>query len=85
VSLLMAISGDERAGQAFSFHRCFMEGGTDLWRFFNYTTELCDWLAANCPGRSFVFTMDNLNIHRHPLIDNLIHAHGHRVVFHAPY
>jgi hypothetical protein len=85
VSLLMAISGDERAGQAFSFHRCFMEGGTDLWRFFNYMTELCEWLAANRPGRNFIFTMDNLNIHRHPLIDNLIHARGHRVVFRAPY
>jgi len=36
VSLLMAISGDERVGEAFSFHRCFTEGGTNLWRFFNY-------------------------------------------------
>ena len=77
----MAITGDECVGQAFSFHRCFNEGGTDQWRFFNYMTELCDWLAANHPGRSFVFTMDNLNIHSHPLIDNLIHARGHRVVF----
>ena len=31
VSLLMAISGDEQAGQSFSFHRCFTEGGTDLY------------------------------------------------------
>jgi hypothetical protein len=30
VSLLMAISGNERAGQSFSFHRCYTEGGTDL-------------------------------------------------------
>jgi len=30
VSLLMAISGDKRAGEAFSFHRCFTEGGTNL-------------------------------------------------------
>jgi len=29
--------------------------------------------------------MDNLNIHRHPAIDNLIHAQGHRVVLRAPY
>ena len=85
VSLLMAISGDERADHSFSFHRCFMEGGTDLWRFYNFMLELCNWLEANRPGRSFIFTMDNLNIHRHPAIDNLIHARGHRVVFRAPY
>ena len=30
LSLLMAISGDERVGEAFSFHRCFTEGGTNL-------------------------------------------------------
>ncbi len=27
VSLLIAISGDKRVGEAFSFHRCFTEGG----------------------------------------------------------
>jgi hypothetical protein len=42
VSLLMAISGDERVGEAFSFHRCFTEGGTNLWRFFNYMRNLMD-------------------------------------------
>jgi hypothetical protein len=62
-----------------------MEGGTDLWQFFSYLTELCDSLVANHPGRSFIFTMVNLNIHRHPVVDNLIHSRGHRVVFCAPY
>jgi hypothetical protein len=85
VSLLLAISGDEQAGQSFSFHRCFTEGGTDLYRFFNYMTELCDWLDDNRPGRSFLFTMDNLNLHRHPIVSNLIYGRGHRVVFRAPY
>ena len=36
LSLVMAISGDERAAQAFSFHRTYTEGGTDLWRFYNF-------------------------------------------------
>jgi hypothetical protein len=53
VSLLMAISGDERVGKAFSFHRCFTEGGTNLLRFFNYMRNLMDWLDINRPGRSF--------------------------------
>ena len=85
VSLLMAISGDERVGEAFSFHRCFTEGGTNLWRFFNYMQDLMDWLDINRPGRSFLFTMDNLNLHRHPVTTNLIYARGHRIVFRAPY
>ena len=32
-----------------------------------------------------VFTMDNLNSHKNPLILNLIHNSGHRFVFRAPY
>jgi len=85
VSLLMAISGDEGVGQSFSFHRCYTEGGTDLWRFFNFMLELCDWLDAHRPGRSFLFTMDNSNIHKHPVILDLIHGREHHVIFRAPY
>jgi len=85
VSLLMAISGDERVGEAFSFHRCFTEGGTNFWRFFNYMQNLMDWLDINRPGRSFLFTMDNLNLHRHLVTTNLIYARGHHIVFRAPY
>ena len=29
--------------------------------------------------------MDNLNIHKHPVVLNLINNAGHRVVFRAPY
>ncbi len=68
VNLLMAILGDERNGHSFSFHKCFTKGGMDLLRFFDFMLELCDWLAVNCPGRQFLFTMDNLNIHKHPMI-----------------
>mgnify|MGYP006203868831 CR=1 FL=1 len=85
VSLLMAILGDERVGEAFSFHRCFVEGGTDLFRFYNFLLELFDWLAEHRPERSFLLTMDNLNIHRHPAVLNLVAERGHRVVFRAPY
>ena len=47
--------------------------------------ELCDWLDAHRPGRLFLFTMDNLNIHKHPVILDLIHGRNHRVIFRAPY
>ena len=85
ISLLMAISGDERAGQAFSFHRTYTEGGTDQLRFYNYMLKLCNWLNANRNGRSFLFTMDNLNLHKHPMMINMIHSRGHHGVNRAPY
>ena len=46
-------------------------------------SESIEFLNDNYPGRSFLFTMDNLNIHKHLLI--LIEEAGHRVVFRAPY
>ena len=81
----MAISGDERVGEAFLFHRTYTEGGTNQWRFYNYMLELCDWLDVNRNGRSFLFTMNNLNLHKHPMIINMIHSCGHCVVYCAPY
>ena len=80
----MAISGDERDGH-FSFHKCYTKGGADLLRFFDFMLELCDWLAVNHPGRQFLFTMDNLNIHKPLMIIHLIYSRGHRVLFHALY
>ena len=47
--------------------------------------NLLDWLGIDRPGWSFLFTMDNLNLHKHPVTTNLIYARGHRVVFRAPY
>ena len=82
-SLLMAISGDDI--HPFSFHQIYTEGGTDLWRFYNFLRDFIDWLLVHRPGRAFLFTMDNLNIHKHPIILNLIFNSGHRVVFRALY
>ena len=82
-NLLCAVSGDDQV--PFSMHRQYSEGGTDLWRFYQFLNELIDYLATHFYGRSFLITMDNLNIHKHPIILNLIHTKGHRVVFRAPY
>ncbi len=49
---------------------------------------MCDFIvfwAENRPGQSFCFTMDYLNIHKHPVIWQKIHAAGHCIVFQAPY
>jgi hypothetical protein len=82
-NLLMCISGSEQT--PFSFHRLYSEGGTDLQRFYEFMTGCLDYLDTNFPERRFIFTMDNLNIHKHPMILHLIHIRGHRVVFRAPY
>ena len=85
VDLLMAISGANRIYQAFSFHRCYTGGNTDLWRFYNYISDLCNWLADHCLERLFLFTMDNLNLHRGPLVQDLKHSLRHSIVYRAPY
>jgi hypothetical protein len=82
-NLIMAISGD--GNNPYSFHQQYTEGGTDLWRFYSFMRDLIDDLQTRFPGRRFTFTMDNLNIHRHQLVLNLIHNAGYRVVFRAPY
>ena len=36
-------------------------------------------------GRTFTFTMDNLNTHKNPIILNMIYTAEHQYVFCAPY
>jgi hypothetical protein len=83
VSLVMAVSGDEV--EPFSYHECYMEGGTDQWRFYTFMLGFVAWLAVNRPGRSYCFTMDNLNLHKHAMIITMIMNAGHRIAFRAPY
>ena len=82
-NLIMAISGDNQ--NPISFHQQFTEGGTDLHRFYCFMEDLIEFLDNNYPNRRFLFTMDNLNLHKHPIVLNLIRDAGHRVVFRAPY
>ena len=37
------------------------------------------------PERRYCFTMDNLAAHKNAAVAALIHGHGHRLVFRAPY
>lgn len=82
-SLIMAISGS--ANDPYEFHQQFTEGGTDMYRFYCFMRDLIEDLNTNFLNKSFCFTMDNLNIHKHPVILDLIADAGHRVVFRAPY
>ena len=59
--------------------------GTTVIRYHSFIRRICIELNEHFPGRSFCFTMDNLNSHKNPLVIQEIFEHGHRVVFRAPY
>jgi len=59
--------------------------GTTIIKYYTFISRICDDLDNNYPGRSFCFTMDNLNSHKHPLVLNEILNRGHKCVFRAPY
>ena len=59
--------------------------GTTLVRFYHFIIRICDDLQQRYPERAFCFTMDNLNVHKNPLVVNEILLRGHKVVFRAPY
>lgn len=84
VNFLMAISG-ERVGVGMRWFDCWQGGGTTLHRFADFIEMILDDLDQLHPGRSFVFTMDNLNVHHNPYIQTMIYARGHAVVYRAPY
>jgi hypothetical protein len=83
INLIMGICGD--ATNLFEFHQQFTHGGTGLWRFYCYMRNFIEFLDVNCPGNLYCFTMDNLYIHKNPIITDMIESAGHRVVYRAPY
>ncbi len=83
LNLLLAICGDNVCRM--HWHKQWMEGGTTIERFYSFIYHILDDLGQNHPGRSFIFTMDNLSAHRNPLVMNRILNAGHRYVFCAPY
>jgi hypothetical protein len=80
----MSILGDDT--NPYEFHQQYTAGGTDLWRFYCFMRDLIANLGVNFgPQEKYCFTMDNLNIHKHPIIVDLIESNGHKVVYRAPY
>jgi len=75
VSLIMGISGDEQ--NPFEFSKQYSSGGNNCWQFYNYMAAFIEWLNTNRPGRACCFTMDNLNIHKSPIILDLVEDAGH--------
>ncbi len=82
-NLLLAICGDENYNQ--SWHEMWEGEGTTLFRLYSFLERITAQMAIGHPGRSFCFTMDNLNVHHNPMILQLIRDTGHQYVFQAPY
>jgi len=80
---LAAISGDNN--DPMRWLETWTGEGTTLHRFLMFVHRVCEDLSVRHPGRTFCFTMDNLNVHKNVLVIQEIMNHGYRVVFRAPY
>lgn len=83
MNFLAAISGD--GDDPMRWHVDWIGEGTTVERFLAFMEMIVGDLADRYPGRSFCFTMDNLNVHKNPAVVNAILNNGHRFVFRAPY
>jgi hypothetical protein len=52
---------------------------------YTFIESIIDQLAINLPGRSFCFTIDNLNIHPSPVLLHMIASWDHRYLFRISY
>ena len=82
LNIIMAISGDPN-GRRWS--HMWTNGGTTNELFIDFIEHILSTLPHGNEGRRYVFTMDNLNAHLNGQAIALIHLHGHRVCFRAPY
>eukprot|EP00957_Ditylum_brightwellii_P010822 820370-Ditylum_brightwellii.AAC.1 len=65
--------------------KTWCDEGTTVEIYAEFIQSILDDLEAHHPGRSFVFTQDNLNTHKCALIEGMILGAGHRLVYQAPY
>jgi hypothetical protein len=83
VTLLMGIFTDRNVGQ--QWFECWEHGGTTIDKFVDFIELILDYLRQIFQGQKFIFTMDNLNVHKNPMVVAMIAAEGHGIVFRAPY
>jgi hypothetical protein len=87
VNLLLAICGENNtAGRPVRrWVETWSQGGTTTTKFLAFIQRILRDLGPGTNGNWCCFTMDNLNSHRNVLVQQAIHAAGHRCVFRAPY
>ncbi len=79
-NILMCVAGDDTLDTCSWFEMWEREGLT-IFHIYNFVEQITLSLAQNYPGRSFCFTINNLNIHHNPLVLQLIIASGNWYVF----
>lgn len=86
-TLLMAVSCQAAThGNPSPRWRDFWQiGGTTEERFYGFIEGILNELPHGDLGRRYCFTMDNLSSHHSAAVAALIHLHGHRLAFRAPY
>ncbi len=67
-AITLNLSISESKHNQFAFAQQYDEDTTDLVQFYTYMCDFIDILAENGPGQSFCFTMDEVNIHKRPVI-----------------
>ena len=83
LNVLMAVVGCDVIPSRWS--ELWTGEGTTLYRFYHFIERIVNDINERFPGQTFTFTMDNLNVHKNPLVIGLILNGGHQVVFRAPY
>jgi len=87
LNILTAICGEDPAPgrPARRWIDTWRDGGTTTTKFLAFILMILHDLGPGTPNNFMVFTMDNLNSHRNVVVQQIIHAAGHRCVFRAPY
>ena len=83
LNVLMAVCGCDVIPSRWS--ELWTGEGTTLHRFYHFIRTIVEDINERFPGLFFTLTMDNLNIHKNPLVVGLILDKGHQVGFRAPY
>ena len=73
--MLLAISGCDNV--ALRWLETWTGEGTTLNCFYDFVERIINDLNDRLPDRVFTFTMDNLNVHKNPMVMGLILNGGH--------
>jgi hypothetical protein len=80
--LVTAILGREDGEKWLRIEDC---SGTTLVLFVEFIQQILEDLGPGIEGDRHCLMMDNLNVHHHLLITQMVHEVGHRIIYRAPY
>ena len=86
-NVMLGVSGAAPQGQVLSprWRTRWTQGGTTIDRVLEFLNVVIGDIGQGTPQRRYCFLMDNLAAHHNAAVAALIHGHGHRLVFRAPY